>query len=493
MIKLSTLTVLYTVLFISNAYCCSFDGNETNVGTLNPTSGYQVQANISNGDYFSVNVNCGDSYNFNFCNNGGSSTWDTQLTLLMLDGTTQLAYNDDAACGLPSDVSWTADFTGTIYVLVSQFSCDNTGGSTGATLAYNVTPGTTDPSFTLAVSCGGGVATITGTSGGSFAFNPTPGDGAQVDATTGQISNGTAGSTYTIEYTICSSSSTQSVTVIEDECWTLSGNALNFVDVNGENCIQLTDGSNTGETGCAWNGKQVDFSTDFSLTLDYYFGTGGSNGADGTTFTFQPSSSVACGLDGGQLGAGGIPNSLVIEFDTYDNDNPAHIYDMACDHIALEIDGNLQNTTPFCGPVCAKSSGNAIDDGGTYTIEIRWNAASQQLEIYFDGALRLSCNNDFVSNVFGQNMVYWGASAATGGLVNQQYFCPNTVTVLPIELGEFYSSCSNNTEKLTWTTLSENNVDYFIIEYTLTVMFFTLTDMSMQLGSLKVRKGMTSL
>lgn len=305
---------------------------------------------------------------------------------------------------------------------------------------------------------------ITGTPGGTFTFNPAPGGGAQVNSTTGTVSNGSAGTTYFVQYTICGTSTTHSVTVLDEDCFTLNGTAQ-YINVGGEQCIQLTDEINN-QTGCAWNGSQIDFNSNFSLSLDYYFGNN-INGADGNTFTFQPSSSTACGQNGGQLGAGGIPNALSIEFDTYDNDNPAHIYDMSCDHIAAEIDGNLNSGTPYCGPVCAKPGGANIDDGGVYEVEIAWNSATQQLDIYFNGALRLSCGGDFVNTVFGgQNMVYWGATSATGGLNNQQYFCPSTVVVLPTELASFTSYCENSIESFEWTTLTESRVDFFQLEYT---------------------------
>jgi len=467
--KIALFTLTLISIFSSQAIACPFDGNQTFAGSLVPSVGYQTQGGVSSGNYFSINVSCGNTYNFNLCNNGGSAGWDTQLTILQTNGTTQLAYNDDA-CGLQSDVTWYATFTGTIYVLVSQYSCNNTGGSTGATLAYNMTVGTTDPSFNLSVSCGGGVAAITGTPGGTFAFNPSPSDGAQVNASTGTVSNGTAGTTYFVEYTICSNSSIESVTVVEEDCFTLNGNAQ-YINVAGENCIQLTDEINN-QTGCAWSGSQIDFNSNFSLSLDYYFGNN-INGADGNTFTFQPSSSTACGQNGGQLGSGGIANALVVEFDTYDNDNPAHIIDIACDHISLEIDGDMLNAAPYCGPVCAKAGGGNIDDGGVYEVDIAWDAATHQLQVYFNGALRLSCGGDFVNTVFGgQNMVYWGATSATGGLNNQQYFCPSTIVVLPTELASFTSYCDNSKETFEWTTLTESRVDFFQLEYTYDGLIF---------------------
>ncbi|MCR9171842.1 MAG: hypothetical protein NXI10_05080 [bacterium] len=526
-------------IFITTALiACPFDGNEVNAGNLTPTAGYQT-VSTSNGDYWVINVNCGDTYNFNFCNNGGTSTWDTQITILQTNGTTELAYNDDN-CGLQSDVSWQATFTGTVYVLITEYFC-NLDGTFNATMAYNVTAGslsgnsaftlsatncvsatanitgdtggtfsfnpapmdaaTIDPNtgaisngtagatynvdytvncsttnqsvtlsnsgnatFSLAEICGGASATVTGDAGGTFAFNPAPGDGAQINTSTGTITNGTAGTSYTVEYTICGSSSTQSVTVLTDDCWTLNGNATN-ITVGGEDCIQLTAAVNN-QTGCAWSGSQIDFASDFSLTLDYYFGNN-INGADGNTFTFQPSASTACGNDGGQLGAGGLSNALAIEFDTYDNDNPTHLYDMACDHIAIEVDGNHQNAAPAAGPVCAKTNMGNIDDGGTYEVTIEWDASAMTLSVYFDGVLRLTYTDDIVNNVFGgQNLVYWGATSATGGLNNQQYFCPSTVVILPVDLASFTSECNGTDEVFTWITSSEQNVSHFVLEYT---------------------------
>src|SRR5690606_15660420 len=52
--------------------------------------------------------------------------------------------------------------------------------------------------------------------GGTFAFNPVPVDGATIDALTGEISNGVGGTTYTVEYTTagtCPDVSTEDVLV----------------------------------------------------------------------------------------------------------------------------------------------------------------------------------------------------------------------------------------------------------------------------------------
>src|SRR5690606_33129276 len=109
-----------------------------------------------------------------------------------------------------------------------------------------------------------------------------------------------------------------------------------------------------------------------------------------------------------------------------------------------------------------KAGGGNIDDGGVYEVEISWNAVTEQLEIYFDGALRLSCGGDFVNTVFGgQNMVYWGATSATGGLNNEQYFCPSTIMFLPSEITAFTTRCEEQNEMFKWIVASESRVDYY--------------------------------
>lgn len=453
--------VILIVFSTSSHYAFNQCSGGTLSGTLMPAAGYQT-VSVTNGNYYNVNVSCGSSYNFTFCSNGGSAAWDTQITILDNTGVTTLAYNDDN-CGLQSNVSYTATSTGTIRVLISLYSCNNSGGNS-ATLAYNATIVPISPSFSInATSCTQATATITGSTGGTFSFNPVPSDGATINSTTGVISNGVPGASYTVQYSICGNTESHSVTMQNSNCWELNGNAQ-WITVGGQNCIQLTAEVNN-QTGCSWDENVIDFNADFTLSLDYYFGNN-INGADGTTFTFQPNPG-ACGTAGGQLGAGGIANSLVIEFDTYDNDFPTHVVDISPDHIAVEVDGDLLNSTHLCGPIAALPSSASIDDGLVHSVDIDWNATTQVLTIFFDGNLRLTCNYDFVTNVFGgDNTVYWGATAATGGLNNQQYFCPQTVIVLPAELISFTNECDQDISYLKWSTASEDRVDYFEIEST---------------------------
>ena len=127
--------------------------------------------------------------------------------------------------------------TGTMYTV--EYT---TTGACSASSAETVTVTSQDnASFTLTDFCVGSANSATSivTAGGSFAFNPAPGDGATINATTGEIINGVAGTTYNVEYITggaCSAASIQSVMV----------NGIPVIDdviVSNETCLGTGDGS----------------------------------------------------------------------------------------------------------------------------------------------------------------------------------------------------------------------------------------------------------
>jgi gliding motility-associated-like protein len=89
-----------------------------------------------------------------------------------------------------------------------------------------VDPAIDDASFTLTDFCEGEANNASGiaTPGGTFTFNPAPGDGALIDVSTGEIINGVGGTTYTVEYETpgsCPETSTETVNVIAAPSFTL--------------------------------------------------------------------------------------------------------------------------------------------------------------------------------------------------------------------------------------------------------------------------------
>ncbi|GGG39259.1 T9SS type B sorting domain-containing protein [Bizionia arctica] len=141
---------------------------------------------------------------------GGTFTFNPEPT----DGATINVSTGEVMNGIPGT-------TYTIQYTVGEEACPSIGTQTLEV------PGAGDASFTLTASCDGAIATITGSTGGTFAFNPEPGDGAIIDADTGEITNGVAGTTYTVEYETsgdCGTSSMQTVTITgsDDSSFTMT-------------------------------------------------------------------------------------------------------------------------------------------------------------------------------------------------------------------------------------------------------------------------------
>ncbi|MDG1475608.1 MAG: BNR-repeat neuraminidase N-terminal domain-containing protein, partial [Vicingaceae bacterium] len=234
--------------------------------------------------------------------------------------------------------------------------------------------------------------------------------------------------------------------------------------VMNDSCYRLTDTIQPGSRkGCSWYKNTIDFDQDFDHTINIFVGINDVNGADGLTFTFHndPLGNVVCGGSGRHMGADGIDNALSIEVDTYDNGNAA---DMADDHVAIFTSAG-RHYSPIAGPVTATSPASNIEDGNYHTLRITWNATTHLFSVYFDGVFRLSVIDDFVTNVFGSNNVFWGSTAATANYRNEHWVCPPpALHLLPIELLSYSVACTGNTVQLDWITASELNNDYFTIE-----------------------------
>lgn len=198
-------------------------------------------------------------------------------------------------------------------------------------------------------------------------------------------------------------------------------------------CVQLTSNSNS-QSGCAWDPSAFDFTQPIDYEIIMNFGTIDGNGADGICLIFQndPSGLSTCGTLGGGLGASGIQNSFIVEFDTWNNG--AGVTDIPNDHCSIFTNGNINNATPpIDGPV---DLGN-IEDGADHNVRFTWNPATNGYEVYFDGALILSGNFDIIGNCFGgQTSVFGGFSASTGGATNIQTVCIPPVDNFATPTGE---------------------------------------------------------
>ena len=189
------------------------------------------------------------------------------------------SYNPDPNDGSTVDAS-TGEISngvgGTTYTI--QYATTGTCPDTVTnTVTVNVSD---DASFTLSNFCIGTTnsATVTGTSGGVFAFSPDPGDGATIDASTGEINNGVAGTTYSVSYITggtCPDTSVQTVTVVSlaDASFAFSG----YCEGDNNQAINInTAGGVFSFAGTVSDGASINDSTG-EIT----------NGVGGTTYAVE--------------------------------------------------------------------------------------------------------------------------------------------------------------------------------------------------------------
>ncbi|MEZ4826978.1 MAG: hypothetical protein R3C61_11970 [Bacteroidia bacterium] len=163
----------------------------------------------------------------------------------------------------------------------------------------------------------------------------------------------------------------------------------------------------------------------------------------------------------------GISPSLTIEFDTYDNGSS--VKDLSDDHISYVKSGNQTKT--LTSTVCIKPSCANIEDGAVHSVKIEWKPNTYTLDTYIDGDLRVSYTGDIVNTIFsGQEWVYFGMTAATGGARNLQKFYPTAFQAVgesnsfPVEWLYIDAKEENGNGVITWGTAKELNSDYFAVE-----------------------------
>lgn len=213
---------------------------------VSPTSNttYEVTGTDANGcennDQVTVNVNALPTVDagadVSICDGGSTAITATGANTYLWDN----GLGTDATQNVSPSTTTTYEVTGT-----DANDCENT-----ATVEVTVNP-IDDPSFTFNDYCE--VATSNGptniaTTGGTFEFNPLPTDGATIDASTGEISNGVTGETYTVEYTTngtCPSSSTETVTVQTNDDPSFD---YNDICIGNGLAIEPTNISTTGGT-----------------------------------------------------------------------------------------------------------------------------------------------------------------------------------------------------------------------------------------------------
>ena len=211
---------------------------------------------------------------------------------------------------------------------------------------------------------------------------------------------------------------------------TLSLNGKNFSSnaaappVWTGSALQLTSGND--QTASAWLGTVIPVSSAFTTTFQFQItprSTSATSIGDGFAFVIQgaPAGAATLGTTGlgMYMGYAGIPNSIAIEFDTYQNTG---YEDPSSPHIGIQSLGTAANSpdhTPATGARLVTPVTATFADGNQHTATITYDGTST-ISVYLDGSATPLVSGTVTGglNTFlglsGGN-AYVGFTAATGG------------------------------------------------------------------------------
>lgn len=212
------------------------------------------------------------------------------------------------------------------------------------------------------------------------------------------------------------------------------GNTLSCVGSTAEDgtSLRITP-ANTGQSGAGYSTTAISLGAGatFSTTFQFRFtNPGGIAPADGITFVLS-NNNVGLGVGGGGLGYLGVPNSVAIEFDSYNNGGA----DVSSNHVAIDRNGdvfgansNLATVNPYGVAPCDFGGSSylqhgCMSNGDVWTVQIGYDGTNLTVSIA-DGAdpLQTVINSypiDIAADL-GGTTAYVGFTGGTGsGFENQ--------------------------------------------------------------------------
>lgn len=233
----------------------------------------------------------------------------------------------------------------------------------------------------------------------------------------------TTGSTDIFQRPVAASSST----VIFNYADFSNVSGLNFmVDAAAVNNRARVTPAKPDQLGAVWYNTpqyvQGSFETSFQFQITDP-GPGndpdGNPGADGFAFVIQNYSAVAVGGGGGSIGYGSLPNSLAVEFDTWNNGPDNHNGDPNGNHISVQTRGTDMNSSDHAYSLGAVTTLPNMSDAAIHTATIRYQAGV--LTVYLDNPTTpvLSVAVDLSTRLHLADGLAWvGFTSATGNYEN---------------------------------------------------------------------------
>ncbi len=203
--------------------------------------------------------------------------------------------------------------------------------------------------------------------------------------------------------------------------FTISGDTYRTVD----DCFRLTE-EEIYSSGSIWYRRPVSISSNFAIELKLMLGCKDGDGADGMVFVFTPQTNRT-GFVGEGIGFAGLVPSLGIEIDTWENE---HLYDPGEDHLAILVNGRVGHFSESARPILIPN----LEDCTRHRFVVRWDPGTQLLSVEIDDDPVIQRTIDLVNGIFrGNDVVYWGVTAATGRYHNYHEVCFDRLSMLPID------------------------------------------------------------
>jgi hypothetical protein len=195
----------------------------------------------------------------------------------------------------------------------------------------------------------------------------------------------------------------------------LNGTAAKVFD-GSQNVLRLTPAVNSS-AGSAFSKTPFSLAADasFSSVFSFRISDPHGAGADGIVFVVQTVANNVGGAGGG-IGYLGIPKSVGVEFDTFDNG--AGSGDLDANHVAIDTNGTFDTLgTPLPGAL------GDMDQGGLYYAWVDYNGATDLMEVRINNsstrpASPLVTRTLDIPTILGATDAFVGFTAATGGANN---------------------------------------------------------------------------
>lgn len=212
------------------------------------------------------------------------------------------------------------------------------------------------------------------------------------------------------------SAGTHATTISFSDFSSTSGLTLNGNAAQVGNVLRVTP-ANFGQAGSVFSTNPISLASNASFSTAFQFrftNPGGACdgqgcGADGLVFIVQTNSNNVGGAGGG-IGYDGVPNSVGIEFDTWNNGS---IDGNSSNHVGIDVGGSVNSL------VRAEVTADDMNNGAVWYSWIDYNGATNLLEVRLaevnvrPSAAILSLTRDITADL-GTTNAFVGFSSGTG-------------------------------------------------------------------------------